>query len=110
MRSGRRKPARRCKPSETARVPGGQLDGASLTRSYVAPDSKTWPPVITPGENNGPPSDAIVLFDGKNLDEWVSNRDKSPAKWMVANGVLTVNKEKGVGNIETNRPNRPMKG
>ena len=36
------------------------------------------------------PSDAIVLFDGKNLDEWVSNRDKSPAKWPVADGVLTV--------------------
>jgi hypothetical protein len=32
----------------------------------------TWPepPVVTPGENNGPPSDAIVLFDGKNLDAW----------------------------------------
>ena len=28
------------------------------------------PPVITPGENNGPPSDAVVLFDGKNLDAW----------------------------------------
>jgi len=26
------------------------------------------PPVITPGENYGAPSDAIVLFDGKNLD------------------------------------------
>jgi Domain of Unknown Function (DUF1080) len=62
------------------------------------------PKVVTPGPSNtAPPSDAIVLFDGKNLDEWVSNRDKSLAKWMVANGVLTVNKEKGFGNIETKR-------
>jgi hypothetical protein len=62
------------------------------------------PPVVTPGtDNTAPPSDAIVLFDGKNLDEWVSNRDKSPAKWIVANGILTVNKAPGVGNIETRR-------
>ena len=48
-----------------------------------------------------PPSDAIVLFDGKNLDQWVSTQDKSPAKWMVADGVMTVNK--AAGNIETRR-------
>jgi hypothetical protein len=70
-------------------------------------DTEVWEPVpkvVTPGDTcTAPPSDAIVLFDGKNLDEWVSNRDKSPAKWTVADGVLTVNKEKGVGNIETKR-------
>jgi hypothetical protein len=70
-------------------------------------DTEVWEPVpkvVTPGpDTTAPPSDAIVLFDGKNLDEWVSNRDKSPAKWTVANGVLTVNKEKGAGNIETKR-------
>jgi hypothetical protein len=39
------------------------------------------PKVVTPGatSNNDAPSDAIVLFDGKNLDEWVSVRDKGPA-------------------------------
>jgi Domain of Unknown Function (DUF1080) len=62
------------------------------------------PKVVMPGATDAaPPSDAIILFDGKNLDEWVQNRDKSPAKWFVANGVLTVNKERGVGNIETKR-------
>ncbi len=32
----------------------------------------TWPepPVVTPASENGPPSDAIVLFDGKNFDAW----------------------------------------
>jgi 3-keto-disaccharide hydrolase len=68
-------------------------------------DTEVWEPVpteVTPGANNtAPPSDAIVLFDGKNVDEWASARDKSPAKWIVAGGVLTVNK--AVGNIETKR-------
>jgi hypothetical protein len=69
-------------------------------------DTEVWEPVpkiVTPGATDAqPPSDAIVLFDGKNLDEWVTNRDKSPAKWTVADGVMTVNKQGG-GNIETKR-------
>jgi hypothetical protein len=44
---------------------------------------------------NTPPSDAIILFNGKNLDEWVSVRDKSPAKWKVENGAFTVDKPSG---------------
>jgi hypothetical protein len=70
-------------------------------------DTEVWTPepkVVTPGADNSvPPSDAIILFDGKNIDQWVSNRDKSPARWIVADGVLTVNKARGVGNIETKR-------
>lgn len=47
-----------------------------------------------------PPSDAIILFDGKNLDQWVMTEDRSkPAEWTVANKVFTVNKKSG--NIET---------
>jgi hypothetical protein len=60
------------------------------------------PPVITPGATDAqPPSDAIVLFDGKNLDQWVMNKDKSPAKWIVSDGIVTVNKS--AGSIETRR-------
>src|SRR5271170_3351910 len=68
-------------------------------------DTEVWEPVpkvVTPGATDAaPPSDAIVLFDGKNLDEWVSVKDKSPAKWIVADGILTV--AKSTGNIETKR-------
>lgn len=61
------------------------------------------PPVVTPGKTaSDAPSDAIVLFDGKNLDQWVSVKDTSqPAKWNVAKGCITVNKKEG--NIQTKR-------
>lgn len=71
-------------------------------------DTEVWqpvPPVVTPGTIDAdPPSDAIVLFDGKNLDQWVSAQDHKPAHWFVHDGILTVNKAaSGGGNIETTR-------
>ena len=70
-------------------------------------DTEVWQPVpvvVTPGAQYGePPSDAIVLFDGKNENQWVSAQDHTPAQWIVHDGVLTVNKAPGVGNIETRR-------
>ena len=61
------------------------------------------PKVVTPGRSFiDPPSDAIVLFNGKNLDEWVSGDDRSkPAEWIVHDGVVTVNKK--VNDIQTKR-------
>ncbi len=82
----------------------------ALQQSTAAPapkpeDTELWqpvPPVVTPGATtSAPPSDAIILFDGKNLNEWVSAQDHSPAKWIVSNGIVTVNKD--AGNIETRR-------
>jgi hypothetical protein len=68
-------------------------------------DTEIWDPVpkvVTPGAKPGDaPSDAIVLFDGKNLDQWVQNSDGSAAKWDVKDGILTVNKN--YGNIETKK-------
>ena len=68
-------------------------------------ETEIWEPVptvVTPGATLGAaPSDAIVLFDGTNLDEWVSVSDKSPAKWTIVDGVMQVNKSGG--SIETKR-------
>lgn len=61
------------------------------------------PPVVASGIAPGAaPSDAIVLFDGTSLGAWASADDPSaPARWTVADGVLTV--KKGTGNIQTRR-------
>ena len=55
------------------------------------------PPVIQPGPIGGPPSDAIVLFDGKDLSKW-KGENGADAKWKVANGYVEVN---GTGSIVT---------
>jgi hypothetical protein len=93
-------------PPESAQQQAAASPAQATTLAASKPeDTEVWQPVpkvVNPGSNcTAPPSDAIVLFDGKNLDEWVSTRDKSPAKWNLAEGVLTVNKAEG--NIETKR-------
>ena len=91
-------------PVWALQLPAPAAGAAEAARPKPA-DTEVWEPVpdvVTPGATmTSPPSDAIVLFDGHNLDQWVSTKDKSPAKWTVADGVLTVNKP--VGNIETRR-------
>jgi hypothetical protein len=61
------------------------------------------PNIITPGKNSSqPPSDAIILFNGKNLNEWVSSNDTTmPAQWKIDKNMFTVNKRSG--NIQTRR-------
>ncbi|KQN38072.1 hypothetical protein ASE92_01105 [Pedobacter sp. Leaf41] len=74
-----------------------------------AKDPKTtevWEPVpkvVSPGQlPQNAPSDAIILFDGRNLDAWHSVKDPTkPAAWTIDDGFFTV--KKGTGNIETNK-------
>ena len=65
--------------------------------------TEIWDPevrVVTPGEiASNAPSDAIVLFDGVNLEnEWTNTEGGKPA-WKVEDGYVTV----GEGNIKTKR-------
>jgi hypothetical protein len=57
--------------------------------------TEIWEPavkVITPGKtNSAPPSDAIILFDGNNMDQWVSQNDISkPSPWKIVNDQIEV--------------------
>lgn len=76
-------------------TPRGQLD-PKVTEVW---DNK--PKKITPGASNSDaPSDAIVLFSGKDLAEFTSI-DGTPAKWEVKDGAFTV--MKGTGDIKTKK-------
>lgn len=84
------------------------VEARQATDLRIPPEeTEVWepvPPVVTPvaeGALRPPPSDAIVLFDGTNLDEWVNVRDDAPAGWRVEDGLLTV--VKSSGDIRTRR-------
>jgi hypothetical protein len=75
----------------------------SLQAQELPPPEKTevWDPVpevVTPGENSLPPSDAIVLFDGSDLSQWIG-QDGSEAGWEIMDGIMTVVPKSG--GIET---------
>jgi hypothetical protein len=53
---------------------------------YWAPE----PVKVTPGKTQAdPPSDAIILFDGKDASQW-GDTAGAPIKWKVENGAMTV--------------------
>jgi hypothetical protein len=70
------------------------------------PDPKlteVWEPVprvVTPGVGTAAPSDAIVLFNGRDLSEWQRD-DGSATKWKIGEHAMTV--VKSGGNIQTKR-------
>ena len=68
---------------------------------HVHDPDRPRPRVVTPGETfsqGAPaPSDAVVLFDGKDLSKWAG--DKGEARWKVENGYMEA--AKGAGNIHT---------
>ena len=82
------------------------LQSLALTAQITDPKAtEVWQPepkIVAPGEGTKPPSDAIVLFDGKNLNEWLSPKDSSAAKWDInADGSTTV--KPTTGDIQTRR-------
>lgn len=70
---------------------------------HVHDGNRPQPPVVTPGtfstqeKPGAPPSDAVILFDGKDLSKWTGKGGK--AQWKVENGYMEVVKK--TGDIET---------
>ncbi len=82
---------------------------------YVDTDTGRWlihdvnrptPDIVTPGtastqdQPGQAPSDAIVLFNGENLDEWTDTKG-NPSKWVIGDGYME--SVKGAGYIQTKR-------
>ena len=59
------------------------------------------PRQVTPGTNGAPPSDAIVLFDGRDLSHWDCKKGGklAPATWKVENGYVEITP--GAGDLIT---------
>ena len=69
--------------------------------------TEVWEPVpkvVTPGLDTknpvAPPSDAIIVFNGKDLSQF-ENKDGKDAEWKLNKGEGSVTVEKGKGNIHT---------
>jgi hypothetical protein len=82
------------------------LIAGNITAQITDPKAtEVWTPeprAVKPGaEPSGAPSDAIILFNGSNLEEWVSAKDASAANWTLADGAMTV--KPGAGDIMTKR-------
>ena len=77
----------------------GQQKSTPEQTEYYSP----VPKLVTPGAASyGAPSDAIILFDGKNMDEWESTKPSTTnAKWTLVDGTMLVNKK--VGDLQTKR-------
>ena len=60
-------------------------------RRLIHDVNRPAPPVISAGEI---PSDAIILFDGKNLSQWIDTKG-NPSKWIVGDGYMEAVKDSG---------------
>ncbi len=113
-----------CLPNSIGQGEVPEIDWAELQKTEPWKESEQWEPVpvkVAPAQwQGGPPSDAIVLFDGSDLSAWhkpkygygarmdqveaiikqkVQNPEWSDAEWMVKDGAMIV--KPGSGAIET---------
>ncbi len=77
---------------DTPFLPGGKW--------RVHDGTRPQPPVVTPGCCCGSaPSDAVVLFDGTNLDGWIQKASGDPCAWKLEDGYMEV--VPGTGQIQS---------
>jgi len=71
------------------------LQSEGLTRWQIHDMSRPQPPLVAPGaastqdKPGQPPSDAIVLFNGRDLSQWQGAKGE-PAPWKVGTGYFEV--------------------
>jgi len=83
-----------CYPVAAAVLLSGFLYGSASAAEYLSGIQWSEPPVVDPGPPGGPPSDAVVLFDGTDMAQW-----NGAEQWTVKDGAVIA----GPGNI-TSKP------
>lgn len=94
-----------CKPADKDQV----LIKSSKVEAEKEPtkpeETEIWEPkpkIVSVNTETGVPSDAIVLFDGTNFDEWISSKDSTEVKWILNKDFSMTVKDKE-GDIQTKR-------
>ena len=72
-----------------------------LAQKKMKPEmTELWEPVpelVNPGNLSTPPSDAIILFDGTDLSQWINATNGEPAHWIInSDGSMTVKQKGGI--------------
>lgn len=72
-----------------------------LAQKKMKPEmTEVWEPIpamVDPGNLSTPPSDAIVLFDGTDLSQWMSAAKGGNAEWILnGDGSMTVKRGSGI--------------
>lgn len=78
-----------------------QIPSVPVLREPIHDTTRARPPIVNPGPSlpsNPVPSDAVALFDGRDLSKWKAP-DGQPARWKVENGYMEV--VDGAGGIVT---------
>ncbi len=70
-------------------VPPVSILSVALSLALSAADADKEPVPVTPGAGTAPPSDAISLFDGKDLSAWAAENGGEP-QWKVEKGYAEV--------------------
>ena len=94
----------RSRDTQNAGAGATRPEDSTLSEEQHAAETEVWEPVpavVTPGRNGAPPSDAIVLFDGRDLSQWVADSGGGAAGWRVDGDAMTV--VPGTGSIRTRR-------
>lgn len=92
-----------CKQTETE-VENSTTSEAEAKEEPTKPEeTEVWKPkpkTVTVNSKTGIPSDAIVLFDGSNFDNWVHAKDSSAVQWILNKDDSGTVKDKS-GDIQT---------
>lgn len=96
MNSGASCHARRVREGAVASMAGAVAVWAVVGALSSPVDARNLqlPVVVEPGTGGAPPADAIILFDGRNLDGF-AHADGHAAEWKLQDGVMTVKPRSG---------------